>query len=80
MSDFAISLIRTYVPIVVGAVVAWLVARGIAIPSEAIVGTVAFLTAILQGFYYFVARLLEQRYPQFGWLLGQAKQLKYEEQ
>lgn len=79
MSDFIVSLIRTYVPIGVGAVVAWLVARGVDIAPESVDGVVAFLTAIFSALYYFVVRLLEQKFPQLGWLLGQAKEVKYKE-
>ena len=79
MTDFITSLIRTWTPIAVGAVVAWLVARGIEIPKEAVDGVVAFLAALFSGLYYAIIRALETRFPQLGWLLGQAKQVKYNE-
>lgn len=77
MNDLVVSLIRTYVPMVVGAVVAWLVTQGINVDQSAVEGVVAFLTAVFSGLYYVVVRLLEQRWPKLGWLLGQAKELKY---
>lgn len=79
MNDFLTSLIRTWVPMIVGGFVAWLVARGINIPKDAVDGVVAFLTALFSASYYVLVRALEQRFPQFGWLLGQAKQVKYKE-
>lgn len=80
MSDFVTSLIRTYVPIAVGAVIAWLTAKGLTINPNDVVGVVGFLTAIIQGLYYLVVRLLERKFPQFGWLLGQAKSVNYTEE
>lgn len=77
MGNFVTSLIRTWVPIIVGAVIAWLASRGIDIEPEQAEGLVAFLTALFSGVYYLVIRWLEQRFPQIGWLLGQAKQVKY---
>lgn len=71
------SLIRTYVPIAVGAVLAWLASRGVNVDDGAAQGLVAFLTALLSALYYAVARLLESRWPQAGWLLGSPKQPTY---
>lgn len=77
MSDFVTSLIRTYVPIVVGALVAWLSSKGIAIDPSDVVGFTAFLGAAFSGLYYLIARLLERRFPQLGFLLGSAKKPEY---
>lgn len=77
MNDFITSLIRTYVPIAVGAVASYLVTAGIDIDANAQLGLVTFLTAVLQGVYYLLARLLEQKFPQFGFLLGSAKKPEY---
>lgn len=77
MTDFVTSLIRTYVPIAVGALLAWLTAQGINVDKEAADGLVAFLTAIFSAAYYLAARLLEREWPELGGLLGVAKKPKY---
>lgn len=79
MNDFITSLIRTYVPIAVGAVASYLLTAGIEIDANAQLGLVTFLTAILQGVYYLLARLLEQKFPQLGFLLGSTKKPEYTE-
>lgn len=87
MNDLAVSIIRTVVPTVVGAVVAWLVfvgavvawlvARGINIDDTTAAQLVAALTAVLTAVYYAVARLAERKWPNAGWLLGTPKQPSY---
>lgn len=67
MSDFVISLIRTWVPVVVGGFVTWLITLGVEIDSEALV---AALVSILSGVYYALIRALEVRYPWLGVFLG----------
>lgn len=79
MNDFITSLIRTYVPIAVGAVASYLLTAGIELDANAQLGLVTFLTALLQGVYYLAARLLEQKFPQLGFLLGSAKKPEYTE-
>ena len=76
-SDFVTSLIRTYVPIIVGTVVGWLAAKGITVDSNAVAGLTAFLSGFFSAVYYLVVRVLERRYPQLGWLLGAAKKPEY---
>ena len=72
------SLIRTYVPVTVGQVLAWLVVRGvidtgtITDDQQATVSAVA--GAVLTGVYYTVVRLAERRWPHVGVLLGSARQ------
>lgn len=80
MTDFATSLIRTYVPIAVGALIAFLATRGIDIDANAQAGLITFVTAMLQGLYYLVARLLESKFPQLGFLLGSTKKPEYIEE
>lgn len=78
MTDFITSLIRTYVPIAVGAVIAWLASRGIDIDAETQAGVIVALTGVLQALYYFVARILESRVPKLGGiLLGRKTTPKY---
>ena len=73
------SLIRTFVPIIVGAVVAFFVARGIALDPEFELALTTTLTATFIGGYYLVTRLLEVYVaPKFGWLLGLAKAPVYQ--
>ena len=79
MSNFVTSLIRTYVPIAVGALAAYLLSLGLELNAEAQLGLVPFLTAVLQGTYYLLARLFERRFPQLSFLLGSAAQPKYVE-
>lgn len=77
MNSFVTSLIRTYVPIIVGAVVSYLLTVGIEIDSEAQAGLVVGLTGVLQAAYYLAVRLIERKFPQAGVLLGSAKQVVY---
>ena len=79
MSNFFTSLVRTYVPIIVGALVAWLATFGLAIDAEATAGLIVFLTAALQGLYYIAVRLLERKFPQIGVLLGSTQKPVYVE-
>lgn len=80
MNNFVTSLIRTYVPIAVGAIVSFLVTSGIEIDANAQLGLVTFLTAVLQGAYYLAARLLEKKFPSIGGLLlGSSKKPEYTE-
>jgi hypothetical protein len=67
MSDYIVSLIRTYVPMAVGFVAAWLLTLGIEIDSAALE---LALVSILSGAYYALIRWAESRWPWFGKLLG----------
>lgn len=79
MNSFVTSLIRTYVPIAVGALVSLLVTRGINLDADTQAGLIVALTGILQAVYYFVARVLERKLPQFSFLLGSSAQPRYVE-
>ena len=73
------SLVRTFVPIVVGAVISFFVARGIALDPEFELALTTTLTAGLAFAWYALARLLEVYVaPKFGWLLGLAKAPVYQ--
>jgi hypothetical protein len=72
MSDFITSLVRTYVPILIG----YLVSLGI-LPSTLSDQATAAFTALIIGVYYLLVRLLETRFPWLGWLLGSPKTPKY---
>lgn len=67
-TDLAKSYVRTIVPAVVGAIIAWALHHG-----HDIHGYEAQLTVVITGLYYGLARLLEHYVsPRFGWLLGAA--------
>ena len=79
MSDFIISQIRTYVPILVGGLVSWLTVQGVDLDAETQAGLIIALTGLLQAAYYFLARVAENRWPQAGVLLGSTKKPEYYE-
>jgi len=70
MSEFVLSLIRTWVPIGVGALISWLLSIGVDAGAEASVGLTTAGTAIITALYYLIVRTLESRFPWFGVLLG----------
>lgn len=76
-SDFITSLIRTYVPMLVGAITTWLLSRGIELDANTTSGLVAFLTGAFSALYYLIVRLFERKFPQAGVLLGRAAKPKY---
>jgi uncharacterized membrane protein (DUF441 family) len=68
------SFVRTIVPIIVGAAVAWLVKQGIPVDEEFSAAITAVLFAVFSSVYYVVVRLLETYVtPKLGVLLGLAK-------
>ena len=68
------SIVRTIVPIVVGAVLAWVTSIGITVDEQFEPLLTASLTGAFSGAYYIVVRLLETYVaPKLGWLLGLAK-------
>jgi hypothetical protein len=77
MSDQITSYIRTVVPYAIGAIVAWLAAKGINVPEDLIAPTTALITAAAGTLYYIVVRKLEQKWPKLGVLLGVAKTPEY---
>lgn len=77
MSDFFTSLIRTYVPIIVGAVAGWLTAKGVHVDANAVAGLTAFLGGLFSAVYYLAVRLLEKKFPSAGVLLGSTKKPVY---
>lgn len=72
-TDLAKSYVRTIVPAVVGAIIAWALHHG-----HDIHGYEAQLTLVITAVYYGLARLLEHCVsPRFGWLLGVAQKPAY---
>lgn len=72
LSNWIISLIRTYVPVGVGLLVTWAATQlkigGLDPSTKAALA--ALMVAIVTSLYYTVVRLLEHWKPQLGWLLG----------
>ena len=77
MNSLVTSIIRTWTPMIVGAIVAWLAAKGIKVDAASADGLVAFLTGLFSALYYLIARFLEAHYPKAGWLLGVPAQPNY---
>ena len=81
MSDFVIAQIRTYVPMLVGLIVSWLLVQGILDEETSktlIINMTALFTSLFSGLYYFIVRLLAEKWPAFGILLGVNKAPVYE--
>jgi len=73
------SIVRTLVPVVVGAVLGWVTTTGIKVDPEFAPALTLVVTAAFTGVYYIAARLLELYVtPKLGWLLGLAKQPDYD--
>ena len=79
MSDFVIGLIRTYVPLLVGVMLSWLVSLGVNFDASVEAGLIAALTGLLSGLYYTIVRLLAEKWPGVGILLGVNKAPVYNE-
>ena len=77
MSNFVISQIRTYVPMVVGVALAWLMQFGLDLYEVEAQATV-FIVGLLSALYYFIVRLLAEKWPSVGILLGVNKAPEYE--
>lgn len=76
--NYVPSLIRTFVPIAVGAVLAYLAVHFGLHPSQAQAAAItAPLTAVISAVYYALVRYLETKYPIFGILLGKKAQPVY---
>jgi len=79
MNDFVIGLIRTYVPIAVGAGVAWLVTLGVDLDAGTQTSAVIALTGALQAVYYTAVRYAAEKWPKAGILLGVNKAPAYDQ-
>lgn len=79
MKDLFDSLVRTYVPWIVGAVIGWLISLGVPLDPEVEVQLTAVLMLAASMLYYFLARIFELYVsPKLGWLVGLPKQPIYE--
>jgi hypothetical protein len=61
------SLIRTVVPLLVGILITWAAKAGLNLAEGDVT---ALLTALITAVYYATVRLIEQKFPAAGWLLG----------
>jgi uncharacterized membrane protein (DUF441 family) len=78
MSDYLVSLIRTWVPIAVGVVLTWLARRwGIVLPEDLSAQATMVVTGLAVAAYYTAIRALEMRWPKAGRLLGAARPPAY---
>lgn len=73
-SDQTIALIRTFVPALVGLLIAALAKIGAHVDNDAVA---ALVDAAIVGAYYTVVRQLEARWPWLGVLLGVPKAPTY---
>lgn len=73
-SNYVSSLIRTWVPVVVGSIVTLAAKRyNVVIDDGTQAAAITMFTGLATAVYYAGARLLELKFPQAGWLLGLAK-------
>lgn len=72
------SLVRTYVPWLVGALIGWLISLGVPLDPDVEVQITLALTLAASFVYYFLARIFEIYVsPKLGWLIGLPKQPIY---
>lgn len=77
LSNYAIAIIRTFVPVLVG-FAANLIARfGLHINDAEITTQISTAVPLV---YYAVVRKLEERWPKVGWLLGRPSLPNYPEE
>lgn len=67
MQDLLRSVVRTFVPVVVGLIISGLAMAGVEVDQAALTSVI---DAIFVGLYYTVVRFLESKNKQFGWFLG----------
>jgi len=72
MNALVASVIRTYTPIIVGQLAAWLILIHVPVEPSLAVLLTALVGAALSGAYYTLVRVLEQQWPWFGAFLGLA--------
>lgn len=71
MKDLFDSLVRTYVPWIVGVVLGWLVSLGIPLDPEVEPQLTVAIMGIVTFIWYALVRVFEVYVsPKFGWLLG----------
>ena len=70
MNIFIISVVRTIVPVFVGAVSSTLLRMGLDVPAESYEALGGALFVLFTGVYYILIRLLEEKFPNLGVMLG----------
>lgn len=74
------SLVRTYVPWLVGVLVGWLISLGVPLDPEVKTAITVALMSLAGSLYYLAVRVFETYIsPKLGWLLGLAKKPVYVE-
>lgn len=76
-ADVVPSLVRTWVPVVVGGFISWAATQSIQVSDQVQGALVTVLTSAIIAVYYTVVRLLEQKWPFMGLLLGSTSQPTY---
>lgn len=72
------SLVRTYMPLLWGAVLTWLASLDVTLDAELSQTSTAMVTAVAAAVVYAVARAVERRVPWLGrLLLGSGRQPTY---
>ena len=74
-----ISIIRTFVPVLVGQIITWLATQGVLDTTGEISSLlITTFTLLFTTIYYAIVRLLEEKVSsKYGWLLGVAKTPTY---
>ena len=66
------SIVRTVVPVIVGAIASYLITLGVTLQEDVMAALSVIITAAATAIYYIVIRWLEQKFPKVGILLGWA--------
>ena len=66
------SIVRTVVPVIVGAIASYLITLGVTLQEDVMAALSVIITAAATAIYYIVVRWLEQKFPKIGILLGYA--------
>lgn len=72
--DLLPSLLRTFVPVIVGFILGVVGSNAVGVTEESLTAAVSTAITIV---YYLLVRLLEQKWPKAGLLLGTAKKPVY---
>lgn len=76
-ADLVTSLVRTWVPILVGGVISWAATEGITVSGPDQGALITVLTSVIIAVYYTVVRIAEQKWPVLSVLLGSTSQPTY---
>lgn len=79
MQNLFTSIIRTFVPFLVGAIVTILASKGFDVPGEFQANLASFLTFSFGAIYYIAVRTLAKLFPKLEWLLGSPVKPVYED-